>query len=62
MEQMLDASEFRLSHKFKPETHYDIKNSGKIRSILIGNSLNFHKRFERLNSKRYLKLLRTVIL
>jgi UDP-N-acetylglucosamine 2-epimerase (non-hydrolysing) len=47
VEQMLDAAELALSRKIEPVSHYGKNISQKICNILIGNSLNFSKNFER---------------
>jgi UDP-N-acetylglucosamine 2-epimerase (non-hydrolysing) len=47
IEQMLDAAEFTLSHKIEPVTHYGKNIADKICNILIGNSLNFSKKYSR---------------
>ncbi len=47
VEQMLDAAELALSRKIEPVSHYGKNISDKICTILIGNSLNFYKNFER---------------
>lgn len=47
LEQMLDAAELALSRQIKPVTHYGVKISDKICNILLGNSLNFHRNFDR---------------
>jgi len=45
--QMLDSAELALSRKTEPVSHYGKNISDKICNILIGNSLNFYKNFER---------------
>lgn len=47
IEQMLDAAEFTLSHEIEPVTHYGNNIADKICNILIGNSLNFSKKYSR---------------
>ncbi len=47
LDQMLDASELTLSHKIEPVTHYGKNVADKICNILIGNSLNFSKKYSR---------------
>ncbi|MFX0178896.1 MAG: non-hydrolyzing UDP-N-acetylglucosamine 2-epimerase [Candidatus Hodarchaeota archaeon] len=45
--QMLDSAELALSHKVEPVSHYGKNISDKICNILVGNSLNFYKNYER---------------
>ncbi|MHA2431237.1 MAG: non-hydrolyzing UDP-N-acetylglucosamine 2-epimerase [Promethearchaeota archaeon] len=45
--QMLDSAELALSRKVEPVSHYGKNISDKICNILIGNSLNFYKHYER---------------
>lgn len=47
LDQMLDAAEFTLEHNIKPVTHYGKNIADKICNILIGNSLNFSKKYSR---------------
>jgi UDP-N-acetylglucosamine 2-epimerase (non-hydrolysing) len=47
IDQMLDAAKIALSRKINSVTHYGENISEKICNILIGNSMNFHKNFER---------------
>ncbi len=47
IEQMLTATEFALSQKIEPVTHYGEKVAEKICNILIGNSLNYYRYLER---------------
>lgn len=47
LEQMIEATEFTLSSRVDPVTHYGENISDKICNILIGNSLNFNQRFDR---------------
>ena len=47
IDQMLNASKLTLSHKIEPVTHYGKNVADKISNILIGNSLNFSKRYAR---------------
>ena len=47
IDQMLDAANMALSQNIIPVTHYGEKISVKICNILIGNSMNFNKNFER---------------
>lgn len=47
VDQMLDAVKLALNRKIKPVTHYGDNISDKICNILIGNSLNFHKKSDR---------------
>ena len=46
-DKMIDAAQLALSKKIKPVTHYGENISDKICNILVGNSLTFHKNFER---------------
>ncbi len=45
--QMLESAELALSREIEPVSHYGKNISDKICNILIGNSLNFHRNFER---------------
>jgi len=45
--QMLDSAELALSRKVEPVSHYGKNISNKICNILVGNSLNFYKNYER---------------
>ncbi len=45
--QMLDSAEFALSRVIEPVSHYGKNISDKICNILLGNSLEFNKNFER---------------
>ncbi|MFX1594098.1 MAG: non-hydrolyzing UDP-N-acetylglucosamine 2-epimerase [Promethearchaeota archaeon] len=47
VDQMLDAVELALTRKVEPVSHYGKNISNKICNILIGNSLNFYKNFDR---------------
>ena len=47
VDQMLDSAELALSRKIEPVSHYGKNISDKICNILIGNSLNFYKNFDR---------------
>jgi len=45
--QMLDATEFTLTHKIEPVSHYGKNIADKICNVLIGNSLIFSKNYSR---------------
>ncbi|MFX0074886.1 MAG: non-hydrolyzing UDP-N-acetylglucosamine 2-epimerase [Candidatus Hermodarchaeota archaeon] len=47
IEQMINAAEFTLSQNIEPVTHYGKNIADKICNILIGNSLNFSKKYSR---------------
>jgi UDP-N-acetylglucosamine 2-epimerase (non-hydrolysing) len=47
IDQMLNTTEFSLTHQIEPVTHYGKNIADKICNILIGNSLNFSKKFSR---------------
>ena len=47
VDKMIEAAQFALIKKAKPVNHYGENISDKICNILLGNSLNFHKNFER---------------
>jgi UDP-N-acetylglucosamine 2-epimerase (non-hydrolysing) len=44
IDQMLNSAEYALTHKIEPVTHYGEDISNKIVNILIGNSIEFHKK------------------
>ncbi|MFX0000777.1 MAG: non-hydrolyzing UDP-N-acetylglucosamine 2-epimerase [Candidatus Hodarchaeota archaeon] len=47
IDQMLSSVELALSRQIQPITHYGKNVADKICNILIGNSLKFHKHFDR---------------
>ena len=47
VDNMLNSANLALSRQIEPVTHYGEKVSEKICNILVGNSLQFHERFER---------------
>ena len=47
IDQMLNAAEYSLTHQIEPVSHYGKDIADKICNILIGNSLNFSKKFSR---------------
>ncbi|MFX1309499.1 MAG: UDP-N-acetyl glucosamine 2-epimerase, partial [Promethearchaeota archaeon] len=47
IDQMLDSAELALTRNIEPISHYGENISDKICNILLGNSLEFHRRFDR---------------